>query len=457
MNKKTGMILLLLCLMLPFTHAVLSVEKKDKGSVIIAELENPAIFEFQITNPDLKESVELYTLVGIAMSPRGTIELPQGTTPLTVQAYLSKEARRIPGLYVFEYQIKGERSGIFQDTITVNIVNLKDTITIEPVTFRPGTTNVRITLKNTQNTHLENLKIELSSEFFSSVHTISLKPYETTTVTAPIDTAKTKQLPAGRYVMTARIVLENAQTTLQGIVTYLEQQSITSTVNTEGLTVRTKKTTKTNEGNIPVTDTIVVNRDILTRLFTSYSREPIIAERHGLYVRYEWRKELQPGESWSLITTTNYTLPFILVFLVVISALLVRYYSRTYVVAQKRVSYVKTKSGQFALKVQLTIKARSNVANVQVIDRLPGMTKIYEKFGTKPNRIDAASRRLFWSIDRLQTGEERIISYIIYSDMKVIGRFELPPALVVFEHNGTNNEVLSNRAFFIAETSHVEE
>ena len=456
MDKKVLIALILGMMLMPLANAVLTVEKKDMGSVVIAELGNPAVFELTINVPE-PEDIELYTLVGISLSPRGTIQLKSGTTPLTVQAYLPPEARRVPGPYSFEYQIKGERSGIVRDTMTVTIVNLKDAIEIEPASLKPGAANIRIVVRNTQNTRLENVQLSLDSEFFSAKQTLSLEPFATTTLTIPVDTAKIKSLPAGKYIITGRASIGDAQATLQGFLTYVEQQSVSAHADSKGFLVRTKTLTKTNEGNVPVADTIIVRRDILTRLFTSYSREPLIAERHGIYVQYEWQKELQPGESWSLITTTNYTFPFILVLLVIASAFLVRHYSRTQIVTQKRVSYVKTKGGQFALKVQLTVRARSNVTNVQVIDRLPGMTKMYEKFGTKPDRVDAASRRLFWNIDRLQAGEERVISYIVYSTIKVVGRFELPPALVVFEHNGSTHEALSNRAFFIAETTHVEE
>ena len=149
---------------------------------------------------------------------------------------------------------------------------------------------------------------------------------------------------------------------------------------------------------------------------------------------------------------TNYTFPFILLLLIIASGFLAHRYSRTNVVAQKQVTHVRTKSGQFAVKVQIAIRARTDVKNIQVIDRLPGMMKLYDKFGTKPSKLDATTRRMFWNIDHLRTGEERVVSYIIYSTVSVVGRLELPPALVVFEHNGALHEVPSNRAFFLAET-----
>ena len=117
----------------------------------------------------------------------------------------------------------------------------------------------------------------------------------------------------------------------------------------------------------------------------------------------------------------------------------------------KQVSYVKTRGGEFAVKVRVSVKARKHVERIQIIDRLPGMTKLYEKFGIKPDKIDTSTRRLFWNIDHLQAGEERVFSYIIYSNVNIVGRFELPSATAIYENEGNIQESQSNMAFFVAE------
>ncbi len=429
-------------------------EKRDQGSVIIAELDNPALFDIVISNTGDTEDAEIYTLTGISMTPRGTFEIPSGSSLLSVQAFLPASARRVTGPYVFEYQIKGARSGIVRDTMAITIVDLKDTLSIEPASFKPSAETVRIVLKNRQNTHISDLKIRLASEFFAAEQTLSLKPYESTVVTIPLDQEKIKSLTAGKYIVKGDIILQDARATIEGALDYLEEKDLTILTQTSGFLVRQKIITRTNEGNIPITDSIDGSRDILTRLFTAYSREPITAERHALYVDYLWQKELQPGEAWTLMTTTNYTFPFLLLILIVASGYFAHRYSRTQVIAHKKVTHVQTKTGQFAVKVQIAVRARTDVKNVQVIDRLPGMTKLYDKFGSKPHKLDPMTRRIFWNIEHLRAGEERVISYIIYSTVSIVGRLELPPALIVFEHAGSLHEVPSNRAFFLAETVH---
>ena len=51
----------------------------------------------------------------------------------------------------------------------------------------------------------------------------------------------------------------------------------------------------------------------------------------------------------------------------------------------------------------------------------------------------------------MESGEIRVISYIIYSKVGVLGRFALPPTTAVFERNGVFHETESNRAFFVAD------
>ena len=62
-----------------------------------------------------------------------------------------------------------------------------------------------------------------------------------------------------------------------------------------------------------------MTRDVLTRLFTTYSLDPSETKRKGLVVSYAWEKELKPAESFVLESKTNYTFPLILLIIIVIS------------------------------------------------------------------------------------------------------------------------------------------
>ena len=119
---------------------------------------------------------------------------------------------------------------------------------------------------------------------------------------------------------------------------------------------------------------------------------------------------------------------------------------------RKHVSFVKTRGGEFALKVSIRIKAKKFIERINIIDKLPPLVKLYERYGTfTPDKVDLNNRRLEWNIPTLNSGEERVFTYIIYSKIGIVGRFELPSAKVIYEKEGKVKETTSNRSFFINE------
>ena len=86
------------------------------------------------------------------------------------------------------------------------------------------------------------------------------------------------------------------------------------------------------------------------------------------------------------------------------------------------------------------------------MDRLPPMVKVFERYGlAMPDKIDEKNRRLEWSIQALGKGEVRELSYIIYSKIGVVGKFELAPAEAFYEYMGKIKEASSNSAFYQAQ------
>src|SRR3989338_210370 len=458
--KKSFLILLcfgFLIALAPLSLAAnLQVQKTDRGSVVLSEINNPAIFNFTIINNGANDTFQIYTLLGVSMTPIGTFDLSTGTTEIEVRAYPNRDLRKQIGALIFDYQIKGQASGIFNDKLTIDIVNLRGAVEIKGSNINVGDGEVKITVKNLQNTNIDDLTMAFSSALFDGSAKISLKPYQEVSIPVMIDKDKIKKLAAGNYVISAVADPENAKVKLEGTVKYLEGTGVSVDETSSGFIIRKTAITKTNEGNVPTAAKIEISKDIISRLFSTYSSEPASTSRSGLVINYDWNKNLAPGESFVVTSTTNYTLPFVLLVLIVLITIMVRVYTQTIVVLQKRVSFVRTKGGEFALRVKLHVKAKRHIDNLQIIDRFPGSVSLYEKFGVMPDKVDKAARRLFWNIDRLNAGEERVFSYLVFSKIKIIGRFELPPATGIFDKNGKTHEIYSNRAFFVAETARSE-
>ena len=234
---------------------------------------------------------------------------------------------------------------------------------------------------------------------------------------------------------------------------YLEMGELSVSQEKEGFIVQKETITKTNEGNIKTTVTIELRKDILSRLFTTFSEAPSFTDRKNFVVDYSWEKELLPGEELNVIVRTNYTAPFAVIIAIIFIFFLIKFYTGRGLSLQKRVSFVKTKGGEFALKVKLIVKSKKTAENIKIIDRVPHGLKLYDKFGSPPHEKDESTRRIAWHINRLNAGEERIFTYIIYSKINIIGSFELPRATATYTENSKQKQVNSNTTSFAAETS----
>jgi hypothetical protein len=455
---KIGLVLVSLVFALIFVSSLASAtleiaNKTDLGSVVIAELNNPAIFNFKVFNPTSPDAFEIYSFTGVKFSPVGTFGLPAGWSTFEVRAYPSKDVRKTDGYYNFQYEIKGENNGITKDMMMIKIAHLDNILDISAMPLYPSSDSATITIKNKENTNLEDLNIGLESEFFNTEQDISMKPYEEITFNVSVDKSKTARLFAGKYIIDATLDLDGAKAKAQGIIDYLEENGLSVDKMSSGVIMRKNSITKTNVGNVATKAQIDFSRNILSRLFTVYSIQPQVSARKGLSVNYLWEKTLNPGESYSISATTNYTLPLVILVLIILVVVLVKIYSAQTVSVAKRVSFVRTKSGIFALKVTLHVKAKKHTDDIQVIDRLPSMMTLYEQYGRMPDNIDHSTKRLFWNIPRLNPGEERVFSYVIYSKLNVVGRVELPSATAVFEQDGKEIEAFSNKAYFAVSTA----
>ena len=209
---------------------------------------------------------------------------------------------------------------------------------------------------------------------------------------------------------------------------------------------------KKNEGNTIAKSQTVIMKNIISRLFTNFSPEPNIVERDGFSVYYTWNNEIKPGETLKITTKTNWLFPFLTILFIVAIVMLAKLYSRTNLVLRKKVSFVKAKGGEFALKVSIIVDAKKYIERISVVDRIPQLVKIYERFGgEKPARIDEKNNKIEWNFEKLEAGEIRVLSYIIYSKVGVLGKFALPSAKALYEREGEVQEAESNRAFFISE------
>jgi hypothetical protein len=433
--------------------ADLTVKKTDLGSTVVKELNNPAFFEFNITNPEDGETSEIYSLVSVTMLPKEPFFLPEGNSTLSVSAVPNPDFReRSPGLINFEYQIKGEETGIFKDKLLVNLVSLKDIFEFEFSPITPGDITTEVKITSLEKAHIQNLEFNFESVFFNHQENLAFKPLEEQTLTIPLKEQIDRKLTAGPYIVTVIIPhVDEGETQYTESLNFIEKEETSISQDSSGFIIRETTSKKTNTGNIPTETEIEITKGIVGRFFTSVNPSPTKTERADFSVKYTWEKRLAPTETLVVTTTTNYTIPFIILIAIIVVALLAYRVTQKPLTLSKSVSLVRTKGGEFALKVNIRAKANKAISDVHILDRLPNMTKLFDKFGRKPDKIDHQNRRLTWNLGDLDKGEVRVFSYIIFSKINIVGRFELPPATGTFKLSGIQKEVFSNRAFFAKE------
>lgn len=431
----------------------LEIEKRVISDVIIKELDNPAVFEFTIRNLDAADSFEFYTLVGVDIFPAETFTLTEGESKkIIVEIKASDSVKKSSGYYTFVYKIKSSNTGVQEDRLTIRLVNLKDAIGLGTSDITPDSDKIIVYLENKENFNFSSIEAEFSSVFFQATETFSLGAFERKPITINLDKEKLGALIAGPYILVANIEVENVRETLESTIKFLEKSGLVTSETKEGILLSRYEVEKRNEGNLITLAEINVRKDVISRLFTTFNILPEKVERKGFFVSYSWQKELRPGESLKVVTRTNWLLPIIILVAVLLILLLTQIYLTSDIILRKRISYVKTKGGEFALKVSINVKARRFAEKIEVLDKLPPVVKLYERYGTiVPDKVDIKNKRLGWNIENLNAGGEIILSYIIYSKIGVVGKFELPAATAVYEREGKIKETSSNKVFFVNE------
>ena len=430
----------------------LDVEKVSSNEVLIMGLDKPLVIDLKITNNGPSDNFEFYNLVGFSISPVGTTPINAGETKEIQLEFTPLGNIKERGFYTLSYYIRGQERTDVEEKITFKILDLKDVFEVGSGNIDLESNSIEIFIKNREHLEFENVDVKFSSAFFELEENFSMAGNEKKEFTVQLNREDFRELKAGFYTLKAKVTVEGEETNIEGIIKFVEKDLVTTTKKDYGFLINTKIIEKKNEGNTVSESETVIKKNIISRLFTSFSPQPDIVEREGGTVYYTWVREVGPGETLEIRVRTNWLLPLVIIFFIVAIVVLAKQYTRTNLVLRKKVTFVRAKGGEFALKVSIIINAKRYIERVNVIDRLPPLVNIYERFGgEKPDRIDEKNRRLEWNFEKLEAGEIRMLSYIIYSKIGILGKFALPTTTAIYERDGEIHEAESNRAFFIAE------
>ncbi|PIN93431.1 hypothetical protein COU61_00860 [Candidatus Pacearchaeota archaeon CG10_big_fil_rev_8_21_14_0_10_35_13] len=457
LGKKVSLcsVFFLLVLALSLVSASdLTITKSVVNDIVISEVNQPAVFNITITNHGSDDSFSIYSLVGVDITPTNSFSIPSGASKnLLIKAFPGVNLKRDTGPLVFVYKIKGVSAGITEDTLSINVVKLSDAFDVGAYTIDPESGVATIYVKNKYNLDYDKIHASFSSAFFSFSEDFSLASHASKEFRVSLEKEDIASLTAGKYLMSSKIIVNGITASYDSDISFSEKKLINSDIESFGLAIHKTVITDINEGNLPAVSNILVKKNIISRLFTTFSVEPSDVKREGSSVNYYWQRELRPSESFTVKVTTNWLYPLIIILVAVVLGFFFSLYRRTHLLITKRVNFIRTKGGEFALRVSLHITAKANVDRIKVYDRIPAVAKLYDRYESSisPEKFDPMTRRLTWNLGALDSGEQRVLSYIIYSKVGVVGKFELPRATVVYENDGKIIESQSNRAFILAE------
>ncbi len=429
----------------------LDISSKSISNLVITDLKEPATFELTIRNLGETDSFEIYSLVGISITPESKFTINSGDSK-KIEIQAMPQNLKSEGSLPFEYTIKNSKNEIQKESLTINIVELGGAFSIIPESINPRAENIRVLIENKANLDFPNIKLKMDSAFFEFEKEISLKAKGTEKLDIPINKEKLKKLDAGTYLINTQIKISGETDEIESMIKFLAQEDIETIETKEGVMTIREEIIKKNLGNVHKTITITTERNLIAYLFTTLSVSPTETNFKGFKVNYFWEKEIIPNEEFKVIIKTNWFYPIIVLIFILVLFLLIKKSVEAHLILRKKVDFIKTKGGQFALKITLRLKAKKFIERINIIDKLPPLVKLYERFGViKPNKIDLQNKRIEWNIESLNKDEERIFTYIIYSKIGVIGKFELPSAKAIYEKEGKIKETTSNRSFFINE------
>jgi hypothetical protein len=232
----------------------------------------------------------------------------------------------------------------------------------------------------------------------------------------------------------------------------IEYGEISSAVVIQEGFLRTEKVyTLENTGNAKKTKEFALKTALFPSWFTtSTPAGRSIVKTDGLYDA--WDITLDVGEKTTIRVITNYR-PLLFVFGILSIAIIAYYVFRSPLIVRKSAVVIAAKEGGMSeLKVLIEVSNRSSkpVKMVSVLDKVPHIAEVAHDFdiGTlRPSKVTHLPNKgtlIKWTLDELDGGEERVITYRIHSKLSILGQMRLPVAVTKFHVGNRERKTKSN-------------
>ncbi|MBS3133282.1 hypothetical protein J4470_04130 [Candidatus Woesearchaeota archaeon] len=369
--------------------------------------------------------------VRLLLKPVKELEIGLYKVGVTIKSEKGKSSETIP-LFI---TLRPEKPLIQEYLAAVSRI-----VEIPSVVYPNENITVKVNLINRNPRNLSEVKLVFSSELLTREVKTSLNPLEKKMV---VESFSLDPLTVPRKdVLNVKLVVDGAVLEPEIKEPYevgAYSEIVVDSSETRKLFLkRIEETIYVNRGNVENSKTVEFEIGFFRKLFTKAFPEPFIIKRGGKQF-LAWEVVLEPAESLTIVRTVSYV-PLLVLVLLIAAAVILYYLLRSPVCAIKKAGILNLREGGISeLKIIVHVKNRSSQAfeRLTVTDSIPTMAQVTTgpDIGTvKPASVynDGMKTIVKWELDRIEKGEERILSYKMRSHLAILGSLTLPAVVVRF-------------------------
>ena len=293
---------------------------------------------------------------------------------------------------------------------------------------------LKIVLNNQNVLDYPNLTIKIESRLFKEELHYPLGPKDDKT----IEVAKNiDPMTAPQHDSVVVAVFKDERLIVNPIVKEFEviEYSTQQDIPKEQSFLKIRRGIKINSNSPSYRGIVKVETTPLKNLFTSTHPKADLVKENGKYFLV-WQARLGSDRTAALYTTENYR-PLVVIAVLAIAAIVIYFVFRSPIVVKKSIANVGMSEGGISeAKIVVRVKNRSPspIANIEVLDNLPHIAHVEKELSIgsmQPHAILKHPKRgimIKWSIENIEAGDERVLSYKMKSRLPVLGELNLPAA-----------------------------
>ncbi len=369
--------------------------------------------------------------VRLLLAPVEALKYGQYKVDVTIKSEKGKASETVP-IFV---TVRPEKPLIQEYLAAVRRI-----VEIPSVVYPNQSIPVRVNLINRNPKNLTDVKVVFSSRLFYREVQTSLGPLESRVISEEF--SLDPLTPAQKDVLNVKLLVDGS--VLQPEIDEPYEIGAYSDIAVNSSELRkfflktVDRTVYVNRGNVLGSRRIDVETNSFKKIFIKSSPEPFEISKGGKDF-LAWELSLEPAESIAITRTVSYR-PLFFLALIIAAAVALYYFFRSPVYAIKKAGILAlSESGISELKIIVHVKNRSGkpFERLTITDSIPIIAEVTAgpDLGTvSPASVYNDGRKTIvrWELEKLDAGEERILSYKLKSRLAIIGSFTLPPVVVRF-------------------------